>query len=72
MCCPLQALRNAFDYVKPTNKDRPDYSDVDLLAIFPRQMLKWGNGWISSDTFISNIRNDLDVHFYAMDVRRDT
>lgn len=46
-------------------------SDVDLLAVFPRQMLKWGNGWISSDTFVRNIRSDLDMRFHATDVCRD-
>lgn len=47
------------------------YSDVDLLAVLPRDALKWGNGWISSDTFIRNVRNDLDNRFHATEVRRD-
>lgn len=47
------------------------YSDVDLLAVIPREYLKWGDGWISSDTFIRNVRNDLDARFHSTDVRRD-
>ncbi|MFA7007135.1 MAG: hypothetical protein WC429_24065 [Verrucomicrobiia bacterium] len=47
------------------------YSDVDLLSVFPRDTLKWGDGWISSDTFIRNVRNDLDERFHATEVRRD-
>lgn len=47
------------------------YSDVDLLAVLPRDVLKWGNGWISSDTFIRNVRDDLDERFHATDVRCD-
>lgn len=47
------------------------YSDVDLLAAIPRDYLKWGDDWISSDTFIRNIRNDLNERFHSTDVRRD-
>ena len=47
------------------------YSDVDLFTVFPRQVLKWGSGWVSSDTFVRNIRNDLNERFPATDVRRD-
>lgn len=47
------------------------HSDVDLLAVLPRDVLKWGNGWIGSDTFLRNVRNDLDERFHATDVRRD-
>lgn len=47
------------------------YSDVDLFAVFPRHVLKWGDGWISSDTFVRHIRNDLNGRFPATEVRRD-
>lgn len=47
------------------------YSDVDLLAVLPRDALKWGGNWISSDTFIRSVRDDLDVRFHATNVRRD-
>lgn len=47
------------------------YSDVDLLTVLPRKVLKWGTGQISSDTFINNIRDDLNERFHATTVRRD-
>ncbi|WP_420475223.1 SMODS domain-containing nucleotidyltransferase [Noviherbaspirillum sp. ST9] len=47
------------------------YSDVDLFTVFPRHVLKWGDGWISSDTLVRNVRNDLNERFPATEVRRD-
>lgn len=46
-------------------------SDLDLLAIFSRQEVKWGDGFKSSTTFIKAIRDDLDQRFTFTEVRRD-
>lgn len=47
------------------------HSDLDLLAVLPRDAVKWGNGWIGSDTLLRNVRDDLDDRFHATEVRRD-
>ena len=46
-------------------------SDVDLLVVFKRDEARWGGNWVSSDTLVSRVRNDLNARFRATTVRRD-
>jgi hypothetical protein len=48
-----------------------DTSDLDLLALFSREEARWGDSYKSSQTFISNIRDDLSERYPATVVRRD-
>lgn len=46
-------------------------SDVDYLAVIPREELQWGGRWISSDTLINKVRTALTGRFKITEIRRD-
>lgn len=47
------------------------HSDVDLLAVFSRKDVKWGDTYISSGRFLDNIRIDLLERFWQTDIAKD-
>mgnify|MGYP000745878555 CR=1 FL=1 len=71
-------LINSFDvrktlFIGSTARDTAirGTSDVDLLVVLKRDEARRGDQFISSDTFIQKIRNDLNARFNATTVRRD-
>lgn len=46
-------------------------SDVDVMIILRREQVRWGTSMISSETLLSNIREDLQERFPLTEVRRD-
>ena len=47
------------------------YSDIDLLAVFPRKNAKWGKSRVASTTFLDTVRNDLIDRYPQTQIRRD-
>jgi predicted nucleotidyltransferase len=47
------------------------YSDVDILAVLRRHEARWGGTYVSSDTFLRNVRDDLVDRYPATGIRRD-
>jgi hypothetical protein len=47
------------------------HSDVDLLAVLPRKVARWGGDLVKSDTFLKNVRDDLNARFARTEVGRD-
>lgn len=71
-------LINSFDvrktlFIGSTARDTAirGTSDVDLLVVLKRDEARRGDQFISSDTFIQKVRNDLNARFNATTVRRD-
>lgn len=46
-------------------------SDIDLLAVLSRDEAKHGDNYVSSSTFLRNIRTDLKARYPATEVRKD-
>lgn len=46
-------------------------SDVDLLAVMRRREARWGNSYVSSETFLTRVRDDLAERFPLTNIRRD-
>lgn len=46
-------------------------SDIDLLVVFRRSALKWGDGYISSPTFLTRVKQSVQKRYPATEVRRD-
>lgn len=46
-------------------------SDVDLLAVFSRVEVRRGNGYVTSDTLVNRVRQDLGARYTSTAVRRD-
>lgn len=47
-------------------------SDVDLFAVIARDDLRWGGGYVRSDTALSNIGAELKARFRSTSIYRDS
>jgi hypothetical protein len=46
-------------------------SDLDLLAVVPRQLVRWDRRYVTSDTVLDNFRDDLADRYPSTTIRRD-
>lgn len=46
-------------------------SDVDLFAVVTRDDVRWGRGYMKSETMLNNFRQELSARFRSTDVSRD-
>lgn len=47
------------------------HSDVDYFAILSRDEARWGTGWVSTDTLLKRVRDQLSQRYPQTVVRRD-
>jgi len=47
------------------------HSDVDILAVLPRDQARWGNGLVRADTYMRTVADDLRDRYTATSIRRD-
>lgn len=48
-----------------------EFSDVDYLAVLPRDEARWGTGTKSSTTFLNNVKLDLRERFKSSEIGKD-
>lgn len=48
-----------------------DSSDVDVFAVLSRDDMRWGRGYITSDTALDRIKDELEGRFWNTNVYRD-
>jgi predicted nucleotidyltransferase len=46
-------------------------SDIDLMLIFKREEIRWGDDWKTSDTILDNVRDELRARYRNTRVVRD-
>lgn len=46
-------------------------SDIDLMLIFKREEIRWGDDWKTSDTMLDSVRNELRARYRSTPVVRD-
>lgn len=46
-------------------------SDIDIFAVFARDDIRWGDGYVRSSTALDNLRRDLEARYPASTVHRD-